>query len=432
MSSTPEERAGGPRALAPPETEDISSRIGPLLVLRLAATLRTAASHGVSNQVFLRHMREFLATAAPLLSQGELSLAAAAGYLHVNGVRVLAKPIHLAVHRRLMADLARLGVGGLLFLQMPDPDEMARAIEMLLAEEAHPASSGLSRRLKEMGIESVQALEPIGQQEERPEAESPIAASGEATVPEEHRLASEARASAIHALDLALRRTRRNGYPDLRKAQRIVQPLVERVIRREDSLLDWAALRHPTDGACGHCVDVAILSIAAGRELGLGRAELADIGVCALLHDLGRLEMRGALPADPGRCADPARETVRHRRLSGARLLARAPGLSLLLLDAMETCLWQPFGPVPCGSPPAFDGATDSPIARIVAVADRYDALTTPRTPRSAVSSPKEAIERLRASAGSRFDPAIVCALSRALGCSTTDSSASTRALPAG
>lgn len=403
-------------SLAAPSAAALSGRIGPDLVLRFAAALRTATTHGVENQAFRQHAQAFLTAAAPLLCQGELTLASTADHLHVNGVRVLASSVHLAIHRKLMADFRRSGIGGFVFLQMPEPAEFSRAIRLLLSWAVEEAPADSSLKLREEGVESIRVLDPVVLEAPTGTGENTIATAGEDPESQERRMARIAHQAAVDGVRLLFRQTRRDRQSDLRKGQRIVQPLVDFVIRHQYSIVGLTALKKHDNYTYAHCVNVAILAIASGQVLGLNRSELADLGVAALLHDVGKTDVPPEILRKPGGLDEAEWAAIQAHPLAGARLIARIPGLSFLMLDAMQVCLEHHIGIDGSGYPAGRQTPAPSAAARIVAVVDCYDALTAHRAYRKRPFSPVQALDQIRSLSGSRFDGAAIRALVLAVG----------------
>jgi HD-GYP domain-containing protein (c-di-GMP phosphodiesterase class II) len=148
--------------------------------------------------------------------------------------------------------------------------------------------------------------------------------------------------------------------------------------------------------------------VAVGRELGLDEGELPALRAAGALHDIGKLAIPDAILSKPGPLTEAEWEFVRRHTVIGERILRAAPALAAV-------------GPLVRASHEHFDGAgypdgaagEEIPLAsRIVAVCDAYDAMTSPRPYRTAMS-PEGALAELRACAGSQFDPMVVDAFAR-------------------
>ena len=169
-------------------------------------------------------------------------------------------------------------------------------------------------------------------------------------------------------------------------------------------------LRAREAGSGDHVHRVAALSVNLALALQIGEPRLSDIERAALLHTLGRLALPDALLrcAEEDLCAED-RARVRAYPLHGYTILKSVPFLAAaaeIAVAAHER--WDGSG-----FPRGLLGA-DIPVgARIIGVADAYDALTTRASERPL--SPTQALAVLSGARAAEFDPAIVAALARLL-----------------
>lgn len=159
-----------------------------------------------------------------------------------------------------------------------------------------------------------------------------------------------------------------------------------------------------------HSRRVADLSRALGEACGLSRSALATLRVAALLHDLGKLDDRlwHIVHSDEVLSPRDRAEMERHPDQS-ARILqpleAIHPGITAMVASHHER--WDGEG-----YPDRLRGEEIPFGARVIAMADVFDALTQPRPYRDPLP-PEEALRRLRRSAGKQFDPGLVRLLDR-------------------
>jgi HD-GYP domain-containing protein (c-di-GMP phosphodiesterase class II) len=212
-----------------------------------------------------------------------------------------------------------------------------------------------------------------------------------------------------------LRRTAETGTPNLRAAVCVMQPIVESIQRREHAIIGLTAIRRRDDGTDRHSLNVGLLAVAMGHALGLQRRELTDLGVIGLLHDVGKLSVPPETLRKPGRLSPEERRILQRHPLAGACMLARTPGLTRLMCDAMEVCLLYHLNHDGSGYP-ALSQVRPSAATRIIAVADCFDALAGNRTYHERPPTPYQSYQYCSGQAGLRFDPGAVWALGRAVG----------------
>jgi HD-GYP domain-containing protein (c-di-GMP phosphodiesterase class II) len=214
----------------------------------------------------------------------------------------------------------------------------------------------------------------------------------------------------------AILRTARTGRPAIRRAKRVVQPIVDSVMKNEFSVVGLTAIKNHDEYTYAHSVNVGILSIAIAHTLGLPRSELASIGLAGLLHDVGKLTIPIEVLAKPGRLTDDDWTLMRRHPLEGIKILGRMPGLSTLLLDALDVSLYHHRRLDGSGYPAVTEGRRPPPIARIVTLADCYDAMTMHRSYRTRPFTGYEALHTLLGPDRRFYDPAVLWALVQTVG----------------
>jgi putative nucleotidyltransferase with HDIG domain len=155
-----------------------------------------------------------------------------------------------------------------------------------------------------------------------------------------------------------------------------------------------------------HSHEVAAMARAVGRRLGMDPAELAEVELAALLHDVGKLRLPRRLLSKPGKLTAYERRLIRFHPDWGADMVARIPGLHGVAL-IVRLHHERPDGR---GYPLGLTRGQIPMAARIVAVCDAYGAMTQ-RRPYSAPLEVAEALAELERHAGTQFDPDVVEAL---------------------
>ena len=160
----------------------------------------------------------------------------------------------------------------------------------------------------------------------------------------------------------------------------------------------------------GHSERVSVLSVAIGHVMRLPDADLEVLRLGALLHDIGKIGIPDDVLRKPGPLTDAEFEIVTQHPVVGARILRSIPFL-LPHMDIVELHHERPDGR---GYPKGLRGDDIPVLARIVHVADAYDAITSARSYRHARSS-NDALRELWRCAGTEYHADIVGALARAL-----------------
>jgi two-component system cell cycle response regulator len=199
--------------------------------------------------------------------------------------------------------------------------------------------------------------------------------------------------------DAALRLADERMYADKRRAHRIPT---------RDVLMQLLTER--TLGLLEHSGGVTSLTAAVGMELGLDAEQLDETLRAAELHDVGKLAVPDAILDKRGPLDPPEWEFMKQHPAIGARILSAAPafaGIATLVCASHER--WDGGG-----YPQGIAGEAIPLGARIVAVCDAFDAMTSERCYQPARSQ-ADALAELRRNAGTQFDPGVVDAIERHL-----------------
>jgi two-component system cell cycle response regulator len=165
-----------------------------------------------------------------------------------------------------------------------------------------------------------------------------------------------------------------------------------------------------------HMDHVADHAAATARELGLTGELVDEVARAAELHDIGKIAIPDSVLHKPGPLDDGEWALMRQHTIIGERILLAAPALKpVAALVRASHERWDGTG-----YPDRLVGEAIPLGARIVAVCDAYDAMTSDRTYRTAISA-AEAITELRRCVGSQFDPAVVDAFATTLAAETTE-----------
>ena len=152
-----------------------------------------------------------------------------------------------------------------------------------------------------------------------------------------------------------------------------------------------------------HTNEVADLARRIAREMGLEPAEIRLAGMVGKLHDIGKVAIPDAVLQKPGKLTPDEWTQIRQHPVIGAEVVSRIPGLRVTAPGIRSHHeRWDGTG-----YPDGLSGDDIPLTARIVAVADVYNAITTTRVYRPSRSH-TEALAELRRCAGSQFDPVVV------------------------
>ncbi|MBI2400891.1 MAG: HD-GYP domain-containing protein, partial [Deltaproteobacteria bacterium] len=278
--------------------------------------------------------------------------------------------------------------------------------EELLEEE--PGQAGLCAPAEQKALEEECPAIIERCEEARPQDKLPPT---EVSFDEEFREAQRLRGEAELLVREFLQNARLGKDVDTGKVTGTVGRMVDSVFRNQDALTSLARLKSFDDYTFAHCVNVCILSLALGRQMGLERADLEDLGTGAILHDIGKMLVPDKVLNKPGKLTDEEFAIMKtHAELGGDMLSGAKINEAAMLVALQHHERYDGSG--------YYKGLAKSEIhifARIAAVADVYDAMTSKRVYQPGMV-PEEALKRLYLMRGTHFQPEIVETLIKCLG----------------
>ena len=387
------------------------TELGPQLVIRLSALIRTARTHEVSNQAFQRQLEDLLAILMRLMEEEhEVALASVADHIYVNGVRLRPESAMLSVFHAVMAEFERREIGGLRIQHEITAPELERFFQLFMAAEDPALAEQLPAMVREASIDNIEAV-PASEIDD----DDLLRQLDEETASERGR-AKRTFWRAVLGTKKIVVRAAQNGRPDLRHAKRLVQPVVDHIMKHEYSIVGLTALKDHDEYTYAHCVNVSILSVSMGNVLGLDRQALADLGVAALLHDMGKIAVPGEVLRKPSALTPEEWTMMRRHPVEGMKMVLRMPGLSALAIDAMRVCFEHHMNYDRTGYPEVGTIWGQATLSRIVAIADCFDAMTAHRAYHKRPFTAYEGVRYLLGPNRVLFDPAVLWALVRTVG----------------
>src|SRR5262249_3384817 len=246
-----------PTAPRPPRTQ-LLAELGSTLIQRIVALMRTARTYDVSNMAFQRQLQEFMGVLRRLLDEEEeVTLVAVADYFYLNGVRVKANTALMVPYQSLLSDFERRQTGGLRFLQGVSEAEVERFFQIFLAAEDPALAPQLPETVDDAQIENIVPFPAAHMDAEDLVRELDALPK---TQPERAR-AKQVFWRAVVGTKKVVLRARQTGRPDLRHAKRVVQPIVDTVMKSDYTLVGLTALKDHDEYTYAHCVNVAVLSV---------------------------------------------------------------------------------------------------------------------------------------------------------------------------
>ena len=313
-----------------------------------------------------------------------------------------------------------------------DPQDIRRLIDSpvrdcwintaLGLDDAAPAGAGLPSLRQAQGSRVAMSTRPL----RLPAAEATLAADEDAAAapgpapggrPARTEMAEELRQAAQlcqrsrAAVSSMFAEARLGRALEAERCMPLVDDITQSVFRNPGALVSLARLKTQDDYSYMHSVAVCALMVALAQQMGQDEAACRAAGLAGLLHDLGKAAMPLEILTKPGKLTDAEFAIMRTHPLRGWEMLQEASGASEA---AMDVCLHHHQRVDGKGYPERAAAAPLSQLARMGAVCDVYDAITSNR-PYKTGWDPSESIAQMASWRG-QFDPDVFRHFVRSLG----------------
>ncbi len=199
---------------------------------------------------------------------------------------------------------------------------------------------------------------------------------------------------------------------DANGAEKLVETISDSVSRNPGALISLARLKRADDYTYMHSVAVCALMVSLSRQLGLDERQTRSAGIAGLLHDLGKMLIPGKVLNKPGKLNDAEFAIIKSHPEAGHRLLLQAGDSDAVVLDVVLHHHEKTDG---SGYPKQLQGEAISIFARMGAVCDVYDAITSNR-PYKAGWDPAESLRKMAEWSKGHFDPKVFQAFVKSIG----------------
>ncbi|MCK4840621.1 MAG: HD-GYP domain-containing protein [Methylococcales bacterium] len=167
-----------------------------------------------------------------------------------------------------------------------------------------------------------------------------------------------------------------DGSIDAKLAKEAVSTCVNSILHSPDAFLWLSQLKHKDQYTAQHSLNVCVLSIVLGRHIGLNELHLNQVGLCGMMHDMGKMLVPLEVLNKPAILEEDELEIMRSHTTLGYELLKSSDDM---FYGAVETALTHHEHLDGKGYPRKINSNNMSYYSNIVAIADMYDAITSDR-----------------------------------------------------
>jgi HD-GYP domain-containing protein (c-di-GMP phosphodiesterase class II) len=354
-------------------------------LLAFYAALRSLKLYPLENATVQNALDDLHVVTRRLLEvEGELEIRMSGDFIFVNATRLRVELDNYASFSHIMALFRAFDIGALRISSGVEKREWQVFLSILLSLSERKLSENPMEELQErLDTAKVQHLDL-----ERPLPEGGSTEQG-------RHAAKQVYAQGVAVTKEVIGSVRMGRTARLKRVKRAVQLVVDQVLNNETSMLGLTTLREYDEYTFTHSMNVCIISVALGRKLGFSKVQLCDLGMTALLHDVGKARVPPEVLNKPGKLDEQEWKAIQAHPWYGAltlfsmRAYEEIPYRSILVSHEhhMKIDL--------TGYPKVIRPRSLGLFSRIVAVADAFDAATTRRVYQTVPIEPDQVLREM-------------------------------------
>lgn len=371
------------------------------LVVALNSAIRAVRLYPVENAAVQKAIGELGNTAERVReSEGECVVRRVGDYLFVNETRLRLTFDNYAAVASLLGMFQQAGIGGFGLFERPQPRAWIVLLSFLQSPPLDcPEEERLAQFVARLEAANVPDFELV------PAVDDPDGVEQDLDAKE------RARQTYVRSLDVTrevITSARLGRSPGLKRVKRAVQGIVDAILTDSASLVGLTTLRDFDEYTFVHSVNVCILSVALGRRLGLSKIQLLDLGLAALLHDIGKSRVPIDLLNKRGELDEPDRLSLQTHTWQGVLALFTLPNGGVRPWRSMTAAYEHHMRTDLSGYPKVSRPRKLSLFSKIISVADGFDAATTTRVYQESPWSPADVLRGMRDNPRLGLDPVVV------------------------
>lgn len=385
------------------EQEERYAKLGQELFRSLYSTLKTASLYEANNNRYISKASEFRQLVAEVFTENKkLSFNVKDGYFFLNKFRINLTANDKEASEYFIQKFEAMNIDGFEIDINSDAREIDKFIFGLThfkpTEDPSESFEIFKTKLDKLQIEHIYPTKIVNRDKETEKS---------------HDESSKVKArkvffQAIGVVQDIINQAKTGSPINLAKTKRVVQSMVDQIIDDESAMVELTVLRDFDHYTYVHSVNVCVLSLILGYHLNLDKSRLSDLGVGALLHDLGKID----LPAGLLNKTDPFDEMdwqqMRMHPVYGVKAIIRTRGTDRSSIRAIAAAYEHHITFEGKGYPELLQKRTPCLFAQIVSICDTFNAMTSGRVYHKRRMSGDEVITNMVNRVGADFNPLLM------------------------
>jgi HD-GYP domain-containing protein (c-di-GMP phosphodiesterase class II) len=373
--------------MSTPDKENTSKE----LINSLSVVIKTSQIHHVDNISVVNAINKFHSIFRSLLSKDSVTIELVGEFFHVDGSRVRYSMEYIFNYDFLVREFKKRELGSVVLHASLKEDDIKRFISALL-------SVGFSENPFDSLLDSLKGSNTIVITRLRK-------IKDEGSDIDRRKIIKKNYFNTVLVTRDISQKISLGEKISLKKAKRVMETMVNNIIEDESMLVGMTSIKDYDDYTYHHSVNVSILSIALGHRLGLSKKTLAELGLSALMHDLGKVEVPKEILNKPIEFSDEDWNIIMKHPAWGACAVFKIKGVDITSMSAFISAFEHHLNYDLSGYPKLRSKIELNFFSRIIAIADQYDAMTSSRVYSRIPLPPDKALSIMIDRSGTQLDP---------------------------
>ena len=364
------------------------------LVNLFSVVLRTAHIHEHNNIAVTTAIDKFLYLLNHLIEiEQSISLGLVGEFFYMNDVRIRYSLEYLLNFDFLVREFKKRELGTIIFRKTLKPEDVLVFLKGFIA-------AGFSDTPYEAITDALEGSENL-----ETEKLKKILEGGEVDA---RKVIKKSYFNAVSYTKGVINKIKSGEKVNIKKAKRIIETMVDQILDEEKLLLSMTAIKDYDEYTYHHSVNVSILTIALGQRLGLSKKILTELGVVALFHDIGKVDIPSEVLNKATNFTEDEWKLMKRHPVWGVKAILKLRGLDSTAIRSAIVAFEHHINYDLSGYPKVRKKYLELDFySRIISLVDQYDAMTSSRVYSRIPLSPDKALSIMMERAGTQLDPVL-------------------------
>ena len=361
------------------------------LINQLSVMIKTAQLYHTDNIAVINAIKKFSDILIPIVSEGEAALELVGEFFHLNGSRIRYSMEYVFNYDFLVREFRKNELGSITFTNVLNEDEIKKLLTALIsADHSDIPFETLQEAANNIKNISIGKLRKIAQESDEPNRK---------------KIIKKTYFNTVSIVKNISNKISMGEKTNLKKAKRLMEIIADQIVENESLLISMTTLKDYDEYTYYHSVNVCILSLSLGHRLGLSRKVLSELGLSALLHDIGKIEVPKEILNKPSEFSEEEWRIVRKHPTWGAWAILKIQGINPSSMNAAVSAFEHHLYYDLSGYPKIKSKIILDLFSKIITIADQYDAMTSSRVYSRMPQPPDKALSIMVERSGTQLDP---------------------------